>query len=458
MRSESRGFDLPLEESAHPDFAVLVGGARSGTTLLRLILDAHPKIGCPAEAGIPGLISHLGRVWWTIDSDVLDDRARDPLAKDEAGADLPGEAGTDGAARPQSSRLPRLPDVATAAIREAVLAPMRHYCQREGKRIYCDKSLDSVHHLEAVRQIFPATRYVLLVRHVMDTVASGIEASPWGFQAFGYLPFVQRSPDNFVAALVNYWTSHVHGALTWQQEHPELCHRVRYEDLVTDPVSVVGGIFSFLGVDHDPAVLERAFLRAPSAKGPGDYKVTFTSAVAPASIGRGKSVPVEMLPPPLLEAANDKLKALGYEPLGRAWNAEPSHTNGRERELNRSAARLGELLGKARLSAGAPRSLDSFALVAQDDERLRWVVDLAAGTIRQGDGEVEWVITGTTEDLGLLLSGEVNPGVLLRSGRIRHLTAEDDRDPTDAIEAARVVLHTLGDVRARPDSADALGP
>jgi hypothetical protein len=36
---------------AVPRLAVIVGAARSGTTLLRLILDSHPEIGCPPEAG-----------------------------------------------------------------------------------------------------------------------------------------------------------------------------------------------------------------------------------------------------------------------------------------------------------------------------------------------------------------------------------------------------------------------
>lgn len=458
MDGARRGEPHPQTAEFAPDLIVVVGAARSGTTLLRLLLDAHAEIGCPAEAGIPNLVSNLCRVWGTIDADLLDDQLRDPLATQEAGPDGTGRTETNGGTnRLEDPRLLELPAKAKAAVRDAALAPMLHYCQREGKRIYCDKSLDSVHHVDVVHQIFPEARYVLLFRHVMDTVVSGIEASPWGFQAYGYLPFVQRSPDNFVAAIFTYWLSHVDAALRWQEAHPKLCHRVRYEDLVTDPADVMANVCEFLGVTHDPAALERAFARARSAKGPGDYKVTFTSAIEAASIGRGKRVPVAMVPPTLLEAANEKLKTLGYAPLDRAWNAEPTLRNGRKPDVSGWPARLTELMDRAGVSALTQnRALDSFALVADDDDSARWVVDLATGEIRRGDGEVECVITGTCEDLALLISGQVNAGMLLRSGRIRHLTAYENADAFDVTRTIQLVLEALGDGRGQCDRTSVL--
>jgi protein-tyrosine sulfotransferase len=434
-----------------PELTLIVSPARSGSTLLRLIVDAHPEIGCPAEAGIPSLIGALGRVWWTVDSGSAGDPG--PNTPNRTDIDRPSEDEENSA---ESTPPRELPPVARAEIRQAALAVMRHYCSREGKSVYCDKSLDSVHHLEQVRQLFPAARYVLLFRHVMDTVASGIEASPWGFSGYGYGPFIQRSPENSVAALVSYWLSHVDAALGWQEAHPELCHRLRYEELVTNPQAVIDEVFAFLGVEPDPGVLERAFLRTRRAGGPGDYKVTFSSEVHSASIGHGKRVPVAMVPPPLLEAVNKKLKLLGYPPLDQRWNAEPAASNGRARELAGWEVRLVGLLGDARpLALAGPPPIDSFAVVAQDHAHLRWVVDLASGTIRQGDGEVDFVLTGTAEDLALLLSGEVNAGVLLRSGRIRHLSPHQKADPIHAIEAVGIVLDTLGGQGARPDHATA---
>jgi Sulfotransferase family len=399
---------------------------------VRLLLDAHPEIGCPAEAGLPSLMSHMAGVWMTVNAD-------ERPAVDKAGVDRdpgqnllerPGPAGVvaevptdrmdDDAA--QMQLLSELPAPAREWIHRSVNEVMTRYCSQSRKRLYIDKSLDSVHHLTLVRELFPEMRCVLVFRHVMDTIASGIEASPWGFSAYGYTPYVQATPGNTVAALANYWLTHVGLALKWEQQHQNACLRVRYEDLVLKPEDTIRSIQHFLCVDENESVLERAFKRAP-ARGPGDYKVEYTTSIHHESIGHGKRVPVSMLPGPLLKAMNDKLQALGYEPINQAWNAV-------ERPVDASrdsawADRLSALMAQLRIP---PRcdGVDSFALVAEDCRALRWVIDPAAQTIAQGDGEVTSVLTGTAEDLVHMMTGSENLGVLLRTGRIRHLLGDED--------------------------------
>ena len=198
---------------------------------------------------------------------------------------------------------------------------MNYYCARGGKRIYCDKSLDSVHYLESVKVLFPSARYLLVFRHAMDTVASGLEACPWGFSGYGYAPFVQRSPDNLVCALSDLLAGHVARALEWEDRHPELCHRVRYEDLVAHAKDTAAAALEFLGVERDLSILEKTFDRGPVMTGPGDHKVTYTAGIHGRSRGRGKRVPVSMIPPPLLDAMNARLEALGYGAVGRPGTA-----------------------------------------------------------------------------------------------------------------------------------------
>jgi hypothetical protein len=81
--------------------------------------------------------------------------------------------------------------------------------------------------------------------------------------------------------------------------------------------------------------------------------------------------------------------------------------------------------------------------VAEDPHRLRWVIDPDVGTTERGDGEVETVLTGTAEDLVLMLTGEENLGVLLRSGRVRHAVTDEEqarRDPRRELNAIVDVL------------------
>jgi hypothetical protein len=63
------------------------------------------------------------------------------------------------------------------------------------------------------------------------------------------------------------------------------------------------------------------------------------------------------------------------------------------------------------------------------DERpeQRWILDTATGLLSDESGEVEVdvMILGTAEDLIAMIRDDINVGVLLRSGRIRHVTADE---------------------------------
>jgi hypothetical protein len=210
--------------------------------------------------------------------------------------------------------------------------------------------------------------------------------------------------------------------------------------LYQTPEETVIGIQRFLGVRETPSVLRAAF-RREMALGPADYKIEHTASVHAKSIGHGKRIPVSMLPPPLLAAINEKLELLGYEPLDRSWNTA-------ERPMNAAGAtiwstRLKDLMGQARFAADAS-DIGAFAVVAEDQHALRWIIDTETGTITEGDGDVDAVLTGTTEDLLLMVSGHENLGVLLRSGRIRHLVADEEQSSAqDAYAQVIAIVATL---------------
>ncbi len=147
-----------------------------------------------------------------------------------------------------------------------------------------------------------------------------------------------------------------------------------------------------------------------------------------------------MVPEPLLEAINVRLDTLGYEAMSPAWNTAPR----RGRHAGAASERLAALMETVDLAAIAgSEQVGSFAVVAEDDDMLRWVIDPSTGGVRQGDGEVECVITGTAADLALMLERKENLGVLLRGGRIRHLTAGDNLPPEELARAMSIRLSLL---------------
>ena len=204
--SSGGAVDTVVSERADPVFVMCMG--RSGSTLLRFLLDAHPELACPPETSLPALCGQLAVVWSLIE-----------------GAPLAAE---------RDAAPPRVPDAAVAGIRRMLDEMTGSYLARRGKRLFCDKSLGSARVADLLTQIYPGARFVCLYRHPMDVIRSGLDACPWGLNGYGFDQYIVGSPGNAVLALARYWLDNattIHGV---EQAHPGRCHRVRYEDLVAD--------------------------------------------------------------------------------------------------------------------------------------------------------------------------------------------------------------------------------
>jgi hypothetical protein len=279
----------------------ILTASRSGSTLLRVILDSHPRLACPPETMITSACMQLAGT-----CDVLE----------SAGAASADEAG-------------ELPPAIRAAVRDAVDRAYQSYLAERGKQRWCDKSLDSYMHAELMAQVYPDAKFICLFRHGMDVIASGVEACPWGLQRYGFDRFVARYPGNSVAALGSYWLTCAQAILSFADDHPASCHRVRYEDLVTAPEQTVAAILSFLGEQQVPGITQACFETPHEINGPADEKLWFTSAVTVGSMGRGTIVPAGAMPEPLRSAVNAVLGRLGYRAVDDHWNDAVTGTDPR---------------------------------------------------------------------------------------------------------------------------------
>jgi len=119
---------------------------------------------------------------------------------------------------------------------------------------------------------------------------------------------------NGVAAIGSYWLTTVQAIMDFETKHPEACHRIRYEDLVTAPEETAAAMFSFLAAEPAPGIVQAAFRVPHESNGPSDEKIWFTDDVTDASIGRGYRVP----------AGDDEPAASFHRPSGHlAGVAEP---------------------------------------------------------------------------------------------------------------------------------------
>jgi protein-tyrosine sulfotransferase len=184
--------ETQFEVSTNPVFVLCNG--RSGSTLLRFILDAHPELACPPETNLPALCAQLATVWSLIE-----------------GAPLSANRGDEP---------PEIPQAAITGVRETMDRMVGSYLNRRGKERYCDKSLGTARYARLLARVYPQAQFVCVYRHPMDVIASGLEACPWGLNGYGFDPYIAATPGNAVMALANFWTDSVRVGLAVEEEFP----------------------------------------------------------------------------------------------------------------------------------------------------------------------------------------------------------------------------------------------
>ncbi len=197
---------------------VFIGGVgRSGTTLLRAMLDAHPRLHCGPEAKLVPLVAGLRERWG---------RA---LGRDLEGAGIS----------------PELLDAGLRAMLETVLAGRTPAGLRPA-----EKTPHNVLHIATLARLFPRARFVHVVRDGRAVVASLLEQD-WADPESGRRLAVCQEAE----AAARYW---VEALLRGRREASAAVGRVlevRYEELVTAPEAQLQRVLAFLGEEWDDAVL-----------------------------------------------------------------------------------------------------------------------------------------------------------------------------------------------------------
>lgn len=411
-------------DSLTDDPIIILTAARSGSTLLRVLLDKHPDIACPPETNIVKTATRLGSVW-----NIANNKNED------------------------------LPPAAAQVVRTAVAGILADYLSRRGKSRFCDKSLGTVEDAAEFLKFFPGAKFLCLHRHCMDVIYSALEACPWGVAGYGFEAYVSASPGNNVAALAHYWADYNAGILDFQDDHPDICHQVRYESLVTDTENACRGIADFLGVSTQDWDWQDALLANGEMAGAADYKIWSTGTVTAESVGRGVRVPVRVIPPPLLSAVNRELGRLGYPEVGLEWNqmsradvlahwqTAPDQEPDASEDLDETADLISRQIdaGLARLAARASRwngfngnryVIFSAYSGGRSDRNVEWLIDLQKfeRTPFTADGaEIAWFLAGEAADWKALLNGQIGLGVALRRGNLRILNQLDARGDDEGV-------------------------
>ena len=230
--------------SERRDWPIVVGGChRSGTSLVRRILDAHPRIHCGPEL--------------TFFRDFYGDFRADTLAHLRF-------------SRTARALVPE--DEALDILGRAFVELHERAARMAGKPRWADKAPENVlYTTEWERLLRGRFLFVHVVRNPLDTIASMV----------GRFPLTL--PDT-TEGRIDLYRRYTEAGLAFCDARPDRCVRVVYEELCGTPAEIVGRLMEALAENPDPAQL--AFNELPHQEGLEDPEIAETEGIHGLSVGR----------------------------------------------------------------------------------------------------------------------------------------------------------------------------
>jgi len=190
---------------------IILGVGRSGTTLLRVMLDRNSQLAIPYETFFVPQLAHRHGSRLQLD-EFLDDLARLRTLYDWG-------------IRPEDVR-PRLREGMTTS--EAIAAIFETYAERQGKPRWGDKTPLYMQQLPLLERLFPDALWVHLVRDGRDAALSFLEL-PEGFSGKTW------AQPRTVAQFAARWRTEILSARRLGRHAGSRYLDLRYEDLVAEP-------------------------------------------------------------------------------------------------------------------------------------------------------------------------------------------------------------------------------
>jgi Sulfotransferase family len=320
--SQVKSPTAPIPGSTNP-YVFIVGAARSGTTLLQRMLDAHP------------LVAVVNETYWS---------ARKPAGRVGLTADglvTPGLI-PELLAWPKFERMGLGPErlemllekTGPVPYAEFVSSLYEQFAADRCKPLAGDKTPGYVRRMSLVHRLWPRAKFLHLVRDGRDLCLSMLDWAD-GVRAAGRY---RTWADDPVTTTAMYWRlSVLMGRESGAELGPDLYHEIHHEWLCAAPGETCAALCDFLHLPFDEAMVRFHEGRTkagrsskakwlPPTPGLRDWR----SQMSADDVGRFE------------EASGDVLDALGYERAGR----RPSRS-----VLNR-AARLRDAFATEVLAAG----------------------------------------------------------------------------------------------------------
>jgi hypothetical protein len=216
-------------------FFFVVGRARSGTTLLRCLLDAHPEINIPLEcAFIIHLHGKYGKLTEWNESQLQSfyhDLQQYPkfhfwiIDDEKLRADLLQCVGRN----------------TYSHVCKVVYANFKSFFPKSEIKLLGDKNPSYSFHTKKLLQLFPEARFIHITRDYRDNIISMINA---------------RFEAKIFSSLAYRWKFANKQVIKQKKLTPDRFYTLRYEDIVARPAYYMEDICKFLGVDFTPEMID----------------------------------------------------------------------------------------------------------------------------------------------------------------------------------------------------------
>jgi len=217
----------PKDEGPRAPVPFIVGVGRSGTTMLRLMLDAHPDLAIPPETHfVPALIEAI-----------QGGASREKAVTEMAAVRQWGDLGIE-----PEEVLERWKSLDRFEPGTALRSFYAIYTERQGKPRWGDKTPIYVKNMRRIESVLPEAHFIHVIRDGRD-----VALSRWK-RTLG-----DKDPAP-AAQVAEGWERRIRRA---QKQGEKLGHylELRYEDLVTDTEPNLRRIAEFIELDWDPVML-----------------------------------------------------------------------------------------------------------------------------------------------------------------------------------------------------------